>query len=219
MQWGNYNGTPSRTVTILDGIRSKVGDVAYLKACDHVVNQNIVSHFDNISADGKKGLKAVYRNDYDMKGDVVATQQLTTPLNFTTAGATVFAPGVNLENFSALYTGSFTPSESGTYLINMEADDGRQSVTLDGKTVIACHTEGSIHSYSHSFDAEKGKSYEIAVAYSHGHGTGKLRFDIGKVCDYDTDPGYAEVVIFVGGISPGLEGEEIPDSVAATARR
>ncbi|TFU93610.1 glycoside hydrolase family 3 protein [Barnesiella sp. WM24] len=213
MQWGNYNGTPSRTVTILDGIRSKVGDVAYIKACDHVVNQNIVSHFDNISADGKKGLKAVYRNDYDMKGDVVATQQLTTPLNFTTAGATVFAPGVNLENFSALYTGSFTPSESSTYLINMEADDGRQSVTLDGKTVIACHTEGSIHSYSHSFYAEKGKSYEIAVAYSHGHGTGKLRFDIGKVCDYDTDPGDAEVVIFVGGISPGLEGEEMPVTV------
>ena len=25
MQWGNYNGTPKRTITILDGIRSAMG--------------------------------------------------------------------------------------------------------------------------------------------------------------------------------------------------
>lgn len=213
MQWGNYNGTPSHTVTILDGIRSKAADVDYLKACDHVVNQNIVSHFDNLSAEGQKGMKAVYWNNYKMEGDVVATQRLATPLNFTTAGATVFAPGVNLENFSALYTAVFTPSESGTYMINMEADDGRQSVKLDGETVIKCHTEGSIHNFSHSFTAEKGRNYEIEVAYSHGRGTGKLRFDIGKVTGYDTDPGDAGTVIFVGGISPALEGEEMPVTV------
>lgn len=213
MQWGNYNGFPSHTVTILDGIREKVGDVKYLKACDLVENKNIVSHFDELHAGGKKGLQATYWNNYRMKGDIAATQLLTTPLNFTTAGATVFAPGVNLENFSAIYKGTFTPSESGTYLLNMEADDGRQSVTLNGKTVIACHTEGSIHNYTHSFVAEKGKSYEIVLSYSHGRGTGKLKFDIGKVCDYDTDPGDASTVIFVGGISPALEGEEMPVKV------
>lgn len=213
MQWGNYNGTPSHTVTILDGIRSKIGDVPYLKGCDFVVNRNIVSHFDNISSGGEKGMKALYWNNREMKGDPVASQRLTTPLNFTTAGATVFAPGVNLENFSALYTATFTPSESGTYIINMDADDGRQVVTLDGEKVISCSTEGSIHSYSHSFFGEESREYKITVAYDHGHGTGKLTFDIGKVCDYDTDPGDASTVIFVGGISPALEGEEMPVSM------
>ena len=34
MQWGNYNGTPSRTVTILQSIRDKVGSqVAYVRGC------------------------------------------------------------------------------------------------------------------------------------------------------------------------------------------
>ena len=28
MQWGNYNGTPVHTVTILEGIRNKIGDAA-----------------------------------------------------------------------------------------------------------------------------------------------------------------------------------------------
>lgn len=38
MQWANYNGFPFKTVTILDGIRSKLpaGSVVYDKGCDYV---------------------------------------------------------------------------------------------------------------------------------------------------------------------------------------
>lgn len=36
MQWGNYNGTPSHTVTILDGIRLKSDSVRYEHACGHL---------------------------------------------------------------------------------------------------------------------------------------------------------------------------------------
>ena len=38
MQWGNYSGTPSHTISILDGIKSKNGNVKYAKGCAHVVN-------------------------------------------------------------------------------------------------------------------------------------------------------------------------------------
>ncbi|HET9571745.1 MAG TPA: glycoside hydrolase family 3 C-terminal domain-containing protein [Bacteroidales bacterium] len=38
MQWANYNGFPTKTVTILEGIRSKlpIGSVLYEKGCDYV---------------------------------------------------------------------------------------------------------------------------------------------------------------------------------------
>jgi beta-glucosidase len=38
MQWANYNGFPTKTVTILEGIRAKlpVGSVVYDKGCDYV---------------------------------------------------------------------------------------------------------------------------------------------------------------------------------------
>ena len=36
MMWGNYNGFPRHTVTLLDGIRQKCSDVVYLKACELV---------------------------------------------------------------------------------------------------------------------------------------------------------------------------------------
>lgn len=39
MQWGNYAGTPSHTVSILDGIRTKNGDVKYARGCEHVVSE------------------------------------------------------------------------------------------------------------------------------------------------------------------------------------
>jgi beta-glucosidase len=34
MQWGNYNGTPSHTVTLLEGIRAYLPEVPYVKGCD-----------------------------------------------------------------------------------------------------------------------------------------------------------------------------------------
>lgn len=36
MQWGNYNGTPSETITILQGIRDILGPVRYIHGCGHV---------------------------------------------------------------------------------------------------------------------------------------------------------------------------------------
>ena len=45
MLWGNYNGTPIRTITVLDGIKSKVPakKIIYDKACDIVDGKVIVS--------------------------------------------------------------------------------------------------------------------------------------------------------------------------------
>ena len=38
MMWGNYNGFPRHTVTILEGIRAKGNVIGYLKGCDLVQN-------------------------------------------------------------------------------------------------------------------------------------------------------------------------------------
>ena len=34
MMWGNYNGTPNHTITILDGIKAKQKKLFYTKGCD-----------------------------------------------------------------------------------------------------------------------------------------------------------------------------------------
>ena len=105
LMWGNYNGTPYHTVTILDGIRSKIAakNIVYDKGCDLAENAVTVTAIGECSFDGKPGIKATYWNNRESKGDVVATEQLVHPLKLTTFGQHEFSTGVHLENFSAKY--------------------------------------------------------------------------------------------------------------------
>ncbi|MDE6342720.1 MAG: glycoside hydrolase family 3 C-terminal domain-containing protein, partial [Muribaculaceae bacterium] len=135
MQWGNYNGFPTRTIGILEGIRDIAPQAPYLKGCDHVKNNNTVSVFNMLSTDGKKGVSATYWNNPDKEGTPVATETISFPINKNTGGATVFAPGVNLDNFSATYSTEFTPDESGEYIITVTASRGMKSLLVDGKRV------------------------------------------------------------------------------------
>ena len=63
MMWGNYNGTPNRTVTILDGIKAKQKKLVYLPGCDLTYNQVMECHLPTecVAPDGKKGLKGGWR--------------------------------------------------------------------------------------------------------------------------------------------------------------
>lgn len=214
MQWGNYNGFPSHTVTILDGIKEKVGDVAYLRGCDHVVNSNKVSYFNRLSVDGVQCVSANYWNSVEPEGTPAARVVETTPFNFSTGGATVFAPGVNLADFSGLYRATFIPEESGDYVVAFSSDGGgARYLSVNGEKVIDIAKGNPYRDFAHTIKAEKGKAYDIELFYSHvGDGLAELKFDITRNEAYNTNPGDADVVIFVGGISPELEGEEMPVS-------
>lgn len=102
MQWGNYEGVPSHTYTILEGIRCKIGDVPFEKGCELLDNRIFESYFNEISNNGRPGLTATYWNNMNLSGDVAATSQITSPINLSNGGNTVFATGVGLYNFTAV---------------------------------------------------------------------------------------------------------------------
>ena len=115
MQWGNYSGYPTATSTILQGIRERLGKVKYVQGCGHTRNEVAESRYADLrTPDGKRGMKATYWNNSRMEGQPATTQTLTEPIQLSNGGATVFAPGVNLEEMSARYEGTFTPRESET---------------------------------------------------------------------------------------------------------
>ncbi len=209
MQWGNYNGFPSFTTTILDGIRSYYPDARYLRGCDHVVSADRKSVFNLF--DG--GMQASYWNG-EVSGSPVATATYTLPLSFDTGGATVFAPGVNLTDFTARYTGRFIPDEDGEYIIDLKGGKGREVVTVDGREVIRREPGGrSAHMGSYMFRGRKGVPVEIALDYTHFDDIATLQFDVLAPSKEEIDFADADVVIFAGGISPKLEGEEMKVSV------
>lgn len=210
MQWGNYNGFPTFTTTILDGIREYYPDARYLRGCDHVVSADRVSVFNLF--DG--GMKGTYWNGEPSATAPAAEVTYTLPLSFDTGGATVFAPGVNLTDFSATYSGNFVPSEDGDYIIDLKGGKGREVVRVDGKEVIRREPGGrNAHTGSYMFHGRKGVPVNISLDYRHFDDIATLQFDVLAPSREVIDFADADVVIFAGGISPKLEGEEMKVSV------
>ena len=229
MMWGNYNGTPIHTVTILDGIcnalnvdREKMvngklsnSKLCYLPGCD-LVDNKVMNGLMNTDCQmaGQKGLRGTFWNNTKMEGDPVTTEYYTAPLAVTTAGFHNFAPNVNITDFSGKYETVFTPKEAGEYVINVEGT-GHFEVFVNGKQKQRQHTWRTTPTRT-AIQAEAGKQYNIEIRYAFVPTWGSdLKVNIAKeeIINYQTIIDQLKdfkTVIFVGGISPALEGEEMP---------
>lgn len=215
MMWGNYSGTPQSTITILQGIKAEFPqtEIKYVKGCDLVDNMVMFSDYNLISYDGKPGMKGTYYDNRDLTGNPLAVAQYPNPLNFTTKGATVFAPNVPLTDFAARYEGTFVPEKDGDVTFYLKADDGYR-LKINGQEVKSDWKNGGKAEVAYKLDAKNGQSYDIVLEYYQDKGTGALKFDFGikKEVDYAAvanSVSDADAIIFVGGLSPSLEGEEM----------
>ena len=215
MMWGNYNGQPNHTITILDGIKGKQKKVFYTQGCDLTYDKVLESLLaTQCSFDGKKGMKGTFWNNRRMEGKPVTTQYYTQPLAVTTFGMHNFAPGVQLEDFSAKYETDFTPSEAGEYVVNVDGC-GQFELYLDGERKFHHRIWRTTPNHI-VIQAEKGKTYHIEVRFSHVQTyNANLAINIAKEypIDYQTVINQLkgiDKVVFVGGISAALEGEEMP---------
>ena len=215
MMWGNYSGYPTQTITILQGIRNRIGDVRYIPGCGLTRSEIDESRYDLMKTpDGGKGMKATYWNNTEMEGEPAATTILREPINQSNGGATVFAPGVNIEYFSARYEGSFTADRDETLTLSIGCDD-KARVILNGDTVINKWKSRHRIDYQqvkHKFKA--GETYTIQIDYVQEDNMAAIQFDLTKKTTPTREQLLAEVgdaktVIFVGGISPRVEGEEM----------
>ena len=218
LMWGNYSGTPNQTVTILDGIKSKISPakIIYDKGCDlfeSMITDNILSQ---CSIDGKKGIRATYWNNKNYEGNTVATDYYTDPLKLTTADKQPFSKGVSTDNFSAKYETVYTPSESGEIVLRAEAL-GQCVLLVNGVTVNKFGYTWRSSITRIPLQTEKGKEYHIELQFVNDPGAShaSLNLVIGKERPINYDALVkklqgVDLVIFAGGISPQLENEEMP---------
>ena len=215
MQWGNYSGYPTKTITALEGIRQQLGSIPYIPGCDLTRNESVESRFAEIKAPlGNQGMQVTYYNNTDMSGRPVTTVTLTEPIKLSNGGNTVFAPGVNLENFSARLDGTFIPTRDETLIFNISGDD-KIRLLVNGDTIVDIwKVRHRIQNGQKELTVKAGQHYRIQIDYVQESGYGALNFDI----QHKSTPtpqellaqvGDAETIIFIGGISPRLEGEEM----------
>jgi beta-glucosidase len=217
MLWGNYNGFPSSTTTVLEGIKSKLpaNKIFYDKGCDLIEDMITQSLFENCSFDGIAGMKATYWNNKVFKGDAVAHEQIVSPIQLTTAGQNQFSRGVNLKGFSGKYETVYHANESEEIVLRFEFG-GKCNVIVNNDTLFTKDL-WQVAPIRLPYKVEKGKNYNIEVKFSAVNDgiDASLKLNIGR----ELPVNFGELinklkgideVIFVGGISSKLEGEEMP---------
>src|SRR6478609_427005 len=218
MLWGNYNGTPVRTIGILDGIQTKLPakKILYDKGCDLVEDKVTMSYFDQSSWEGKPGFKATYWNSPDRSGTIVTSEHITSAIKKTTAGQHEFASGVKLEGFSATYETEFTPKVSEEIVFKSGAT-GHYELIVNGETLGTYNNWRTLPSRK-AYKVEAGKKYKIEIRFGQlNNWQANIEFDFGREVDVDytnliNKLKGIDVVVFVGGLSGKLEGEEMPVS-------
>ena len=218
MQWGNYSGYPHHTVTILEGIEKKLrgrGIVKYVDGCGHVSNTVRESRFTSlVTPNGKRGLEASYWNNITKSGIPNATAIYTSPVNLNNGGNTAFAPGVELENFTGCYKGVFNAEKSEKVTFEVEADDGYR-IIINGDTLRnRFRPAHGVQKWSKSYNVKPGDKLDIQIDYIQMFGMAHMKFDVFTTKDKTIDDILSEIsdadcVVFAGGISPRLEGEEM----------
>ncbi len=218
MLWGNYNGFPAHTTTILDGIRQKAAEVSYLRACGLVERVVSDSWFSRIRhTEGRRtGVASQYFNNQNFEGEPVARNSYRQAMKFDNGGATTFASGVNIEDFSVRYEGVLTANATENITFSLKYTD-RLMLVVGGDTLVhdwSGINEDSVRTVSIDYDVEKGKSYDVQLSYVQNTGSAVLHFDVGHTLNCTDEEilaaaAAADAVVFVGGISPRLEGEEM----------
>ena len=218
MQWGNYSGYPLHTVTILEGIEKKLrgqGCVKYVDGCGHVSNTVRESRFAYLTTpDGKAGMEACYWNNTKMEGKQAATAIYKNAINLNNGGNTAFAAGVELDNFSGRYKALFKAQRDEEVTFELEADDGYR-IIVNGDTLRDRFKQAhGVQKWSKTYNVKAGEKYDIQIDYIQIFGMAHMKFDVftnksKSIGDILKEISDAEYVVFAGGISPRLEGEEM----------
>ncbi len=215
---GNYNGTPTHTVSMLEGMKAEFPDakITYVPGTQFLSNQagSPVPASMLTTPDGKPGLKAEYSSGLRFGPSAPQPTPLTSRVE----------PSVDLKEsnlpeqakgksaIAVQWTGFMNPSRTGDYLVGIKAS-GFARLTLEDKEVAAVFGNGSRLGRVH---LEKEHPLKLELMYGHFRGGPPEAQLVWAPYSDKPDPAAiaaaknADVVIAVVGITSRLEGEEMP---------
>lgn len=225
---GNYHGTPADYVTPLAGILGKVSPetkVTYAQGCAmaegfppmQVVDPEYLRPSNG--GEGATGLTAVYYDNPDFAGEPVI-ERVDPTVDAIWIDTTPFE-GKGGEKFSIRWTGSLVPPVSGVYRLG-GSGFSTYTITHDGSLI--AHYDDVHHPRIHSKDVEleADRAYKIQFDFvSKGlDPQAHLLWAVPGI-DYEAQAletaAKADLIVAVMGLSPNLEGEEMPVDIPGFA--
>jgi beta-glucosidase len=218
---GNYNGIPSRIVTVLDGLHERLGsrtEVVYEQAINFANDTLFVA--DNNQAlysyQGKPGVQVTFFNNRELTGEPVYTGMVPA-VDFHWSEGETPAPGVPNFRFSGRYVTYITPSTAEHITLQLQGDDGYR-LKVNDSTVVDAWQRNRWGSKTWNLQPEAGKTYKLTLEFWQNEGVASIRLVKGSYQKTDVAAllkhlGPVDAYIFAGGISPQLEGEEMPVAI------
>jgi beta-glucosidase len=218
---GNYNGSPTHTVSVLEGLKAEfpqaqitfVPGTLFLRTDGDTVPESVLT-----TSDGKPGLTVTFSTGggFMDKGTVFATKQAST-VDLKTEGVPPEAAGKF--PLTVTWEGFITAPETGEYSIGVRAKGNSVMVMAGGKP-LAMEYLDSEHASAKAGHThlEQGKKTAVRVRYElNEKGPVEAQMFWEK---YDPRPSPeaiaaakdADVVLAVLGITSDLEGEQMPVS-------
>ena len=232
---GNYYGTPADPVTVLRGIREALpgAEVVYARGADLVEGRDdpaaaplIEPQYLRPAAGAtERGLRGEYFRNPELSGQPVLVRvdaqigfrwDRGSPTdNLMARGEAGPGQGVPNDGFGIRWSGQLLPPVSGTYRIEAAANDGLR-LHVDGKRLIDrwSNTE-RLRADSASIELQAGRAYDLRLEYyEHDRDAGvRLAWDMpGAKPTFEAAleaARNADVVVFVGGLTGDVEGEEM----------
>ena len=217
---GNYNGTPPDPVTPIAGIERRFSGAKVVYAQGSTLAEGFavpIAHTALRTANGEEGLTGEYFSTPDFSGKPVAARTDRT-VNFNWDKAIPVA-GLQRNNFSVRWTGTVTPPAPGDYKLGARvafcyACESHEQFRLyvDDK-LIADTTKPEKNEATLHFD--NTQPHAIRLEYLHGTNAAGIDLTWQAPAAALADEAVAavkqsDVVIAFVGLSPQLEGEEMP---------
>jgi beta-glucosidase len=217
---GNYYGTPVKYSTVLTGIREALSDsteVAYALGVNYLGEKYKLKAIPSEAFyyNGENGIKVSYYTNIGLEGEpfkVVMDEKIDREWSYGPP-----LEGMPQDNFSICWEGQIKPDKTGIYYLGITGDEGFR-LYFEGQLALDSWQGWGIKTAAFETDLEEGKSYSFKLEYYEGRNNAQIMFGWHQ-------PGYdlhdeaiemasdSDAIIFVGGITPRLEGEEMGEHV------
>ena len=211
---GNYNGTPTHTVSVLEGMKAEFrgATITYVPGTQFLSDRgNPIPASLLTTPDGKPGLKADYRSRPSSEAKPVAITSRVEP-SVNLSENSLPEQTRQTQGLAVEWSGLLNPNVTGDYLVGIKAN-GFARVSVDDKQVAQMFGDGTGLGQVH---LEKGHPVKLHVTYGRfGEGKPEAQLIWAPVSNVP-DPAAvaaarnADVVVAVLGITSRLEGEEMP---------
>jgi len=224
---GNYNGPPPSPVYPLSGIEKRFSSARIVYAQGSSLVEGLAMPIEHTAlhpASGPgDGLTGEYFNNKELSGKAVVTRT-DRNINFNW-DKVVPVPGLQRNNYSVRWTGTFIPPATGEYKLGVRinycyACENAESfkLYLDDKLLVASNEKatperGAVTEAPIQFSDTR--PHQVRLEYFHGTGTSGIDLTWQAPAAVLRDEAVqqarqSDVIIATVGLSPSLEGEEMP---------